>query len=65
MMPIQSLFTYVRRHRGCLLRIAGWSLGVTLAPALSGRLIANGIDAAREGDLTAALAWIGALPRAP
>ena len=61
MMPIQSLFTYVRRHRGCLLRIAGWSLGVTLAPALSGRLIASAIDAAREGDLTAALAWIGAL----
>ena len=60
-MPIQSLFTYVCRHRRCLLRIAVWSLGVTLAPALSGRLIASAIDAAREGDLTAALEWIGFL----
>ena len=60
-MPIQSLFTYVSQHRRCLLRIAVWSLGVTLAPALSGRLIASAIDAAREGDLTAALEWIGFL----
>ena len=60
-MPIQSLFTYVSRHRRCLLRIAVWSVGVTLTPALSGRLIASAIDAAREGDLTAALEWIGFL----
>ena len=61
MTPIRSLYGYVSGHRGCLLRIGLCSVGVTLAPALSGRLIASAIDTAREGDLSASLAWIGAL----
>lgn len=61
MTPIRSLYGYVSRHRGCLFRIGVCSVGVTLAPALSGRLIASAVDAAREGDLSASLAWIGGL----
>jgi ATP-binding cassette subfamily C protein len=61
MTPILPLYGYVSRHRGCLFRIAVCSVGVTLAPALSGRLIASAVDAARTGDLTASLAWIGGL----
>ncbi len=61
MTPIRSLYGYVSRHRGCLFRIGVCSVGVTLAPALSGRLIASAIDTARAGDLSASLAWIGGL----
>ncbi|MDE2998762.1 MAG: ABC transporter ATP-binding protein [Gemmatimonadota bacterium] len=61
MTPIRSLYHYVSRHRGCLFRIAVCSVGVTLAPALSGRLIASAVDTARAGDLSGSLAWIGAL----
>ena len=61
MTPVRPLYGYVSRHRGCLFRIAVCSVGVTLAPALSGRLIASAVDAARAGDLTASLAWIGGL----
>lgn len=61
MTPIRSLYGYVSGHRGCLFRIGLCSVGVTLAPALSGRLIASAIDTARAGDLSASLAWIGAL----
>ena len=61
MTHILPLYGYVSRHRGCLFRIAVCSVGVTLAPALSGRLIASAVDAARAGDLTASLAWIGGL----
>lgn len=61
MTPIRSLYGYVSGHRGCLFRIAVCSVGVTLAPALSGRLIASAVDTARAGDLSASLAWIGGL----
>ncbi|MDE2887601.1 MAG: ABC transporter ATP-binding protein [Gemmatimonadota bacterium] len=61
MTPIRSLYGYVSRHRGCLFRIAVCSVGVTLAPAFSGRLIASAVDTARAGDLSASLVWIGGL----
>ena len=61
MTAIRPLYGYVSRHRGCLFRIAVCSVGVTFAPALSGRLIASAVDTAREGDLSASLAWIGGL----
>ena len=50
-MTIQSPIAYVLRHRRRVVRIAGWSVGVTLAPMFTGRAIASAMDAASSGAL--------------
>ena len=60
-MTIEPPFAYVLRHRARVWRIAGWSVGVTLAPLLTGRLIASAVDAAGAGALTASFAWLAGL----
>ena len=60
-MTIASPLAYVLRDRERLARIAAWSVGVALGPLVTGRFIANAIDAASAGAPTAALGWLAGL----
>ena len=60
-MTIQSPIAYVLRHRRRVVRIAGWSVGVTLAPMFTGRVIASAIDAASSGALAVSFVWLAGL----
>ncbi len=60
-MTIQSPIAYVLRHRRRVVRIAGWSVGVTLAPMFTGRAIASAMDAASSGALAVAFIWLAGL----
>ena len=60
---ISPPLTYVFRQKRRLAQVAVWSVGVTLAPLVSGRFVANAIDAA-SGELWLSFAWIGALAAA-
>ena len=60
-MTIASPLAYVLRDRERLVRIAAWSVGVALGPLVTGRFIANAIDAASAGAPTAALGWLAGL----
>ena len=60
-MIVGTPFAYVLRHRSRLAHVAGCSLGVVLAPLLTGRFVANAVDAAYSKALGESLAWIGAL----
>ncbi|MDE0179158.1 MAG: hypothetical protein OXP36_11235, partial [Gammaproteobacteria bacterium] len=60
-MTIQPPITYVLRHRRRVCRIAGWSVGVTLAPLITGRAVASAIDAASADALAVSFAWLAGL----
>ncbi|MCY3820625.1 MAG: ABC transporter ATP-binding protein [Gammaproteobacteria bacterium] len=60
-MTIQTPIAYVLRHRGRVIRIAGWSVGVTLAPMFTGRAIASAMDAASSGALAVSFMWLAGL----
>jgi len=60
-MTIEVPIAYVLRHRDRVARIAGWSVGVTLAPMLTGRAIASAMDAASAGALGEAFMWLAGL----
>ena len=60
-MTIETPIAYVFRHRERVARIAGWSVGVTLAPMLTGRAIASAMDAASAGALGEAFMWLAGL----
>ena len=60
-MTIQTPMAYVLRHRERVARIAGWSVGVTLAPMLTGRAIASAMDRASSGLLAEAFLWLAGL----
>lgn len=60
-MTIQPPMHYVLRHRRRVVRIAGWSVGVTLAPMATGRAIASAIDAAAAGAMDAGFLWLAGL----
>lgn len=60
-MTIQTPLAYVLRHRERVVRIAGWSVGVTLAPMLTGRAIASAMDAASSGALAQSFMWLAGL----
>ena len=60
-MTIRPPIAYVLGHRRRVAWIAAWSVGVTLAPMATGRLIANAIDAAGSGALAVSFTWLGAL----
>lgn len=58
---IETPIAYVLRHRERVARIAGWSVGVTLAPMLTGRAIASAMDAASAGALAESFLWLAGL----
>jgi len=60
-MTVQTPMAYVLRHRDRIVRIAGWSVGVTLAPMLTGRAIASAMDAAGSGALAESFVWLAGL----
>ena len=60
-MTIEAPIAYALRHRDRVARIAGWSVGVTLAPMLTGRAIASAMDAASAGALGEAFLWLAGL----
>ena len=60
-MTIKTPLAYVLRHRERVARIAGWSVGVTLAPMLTGRAIASAMDAASSGALAQSFMWLAGL----
>ena len=60
-MTIQPPIAYVLRHRHRLVRIAGLSIGVTLAPLVTGRAIASAMDAAIAGAMQASFMWLAGL----
>ena len=60
-MTIPTPITYVLRHRRRVRRIAGWSVGVTLAPLVTGRAIASAVDAASSGALAVSFMWLAGL----
>ena len=60
-MTIATPFAYVLQDRERLARIAAWSVGVALGPLVTGRFIANAVDAASAGALTASLGWLAGL----
>ena len=63
-MTIQPPIAYVLRHRHRLVRIGGLSIGVTLAPLVTGRAIASAMDAAIAGALQASFMWLAGLAAA-
>ena len=60
-MTIPPPITYVLRHRRQVVQVAGWSIGVTLAPMVAGRAIASAVDAASAGALEASFLWLAGL----
>ena len=60
-MTVQTPIAYVLRHRERVVRIAGWSVGVTLAPMFTGRAIASAMDAASAGALAESFMWLAGL----
>ena len=60
-MTIATPFAYVLQDRERLVRIAAWSVGVALGPLVTGRFIANAVDAASAGALMASLGWLAGL----
>ena len=60
-MTIRPPIAYVLDHRRRVAWIAAWSVGVTLAPMATGRLIANAVDAANSDALAVAFTWLGVL----
>ena len=60
-MTIQPPIAYVLRHRPRVVRIARWSVGVTLAPMVTGRAIASAMDAASAGALAVSFMWLAGL----
>ena len=60
-MSLATPFAYVLQDRKRVVRIAGWSVGDVLGPLLTGRFIANAIDAASAGALSAAFGWLAGL----
>ena len=60
-MTIRTPLAYVLRHRERVVRIAGWSVGVTLVPMLTGRAIASAMDAASSGALAQSFMWLAGL----
>ena len=60
-MTIQPPLAYILRHRRRVVRIAGWSVGVTLAPMVTGRAIASAMDAASAGALAVSFMWLAGL----
>jgi len=60
-MTIQAPIAYVLQHRRRVRRIAGWSVGVTLAPLVTGRAVASAVDAASSGALAVSFMWLAGL----
>ena len=60
-MTIPPPFAYVLRYRRRVAQLAGWSIGVTLAPMVTGRAIASAMDAASAGALGASFMWLAGL----
>ena len=60
-MTIRTPVAYVLRHRERVVRIAGWSVGVTLAPMFTGRAIVSAMDAASSGALAVSFMWLAGL----
>ena len=63
-MTIRPPIAYVLGHRHRLVRIGGLSLGVTLAPLVTGRAIASAMDAASAGAMQASFMWLAGLAAA-
>ena len=60
-MTLATPFAYVLQDRKRVARIAAWSVGDVLGPLLTGRFIANAIDAASAGALVEAFGWLAGL----
>ena len=60
-MTMATPFAYVLQDGKRVVRIAAWSVGVALGPLVTGRFIANAIDAASAGALIEALGWLAGL----
>ena len=60
-MTLATPFAYVLQDRKRVARIAAWSVGDVLGPLLTGRFIANAVDAASAGALVGAFGWLAGL----
>ena len=63
-MTIRPPISYVLGHRRRVVGIAGCSIGVTLAPMVTGRAIASAMDAASAGAMQVSFMWLAGLAAA-